>query len=101
LSPPSHSAFRLIRRPDEENTGDDVLACFDAYRTARTLAELANTALAAASESVLMYQMLQGGRLAPLMLAVWALQALPAFDTDENRMWSQGACCVWSRGRRS
>jgi hypothetical protein len=42
--------------------------------------------------------MLQGGRLAPLMLAVWALQALPAFDTDENRMWSQGTFRAWSVG---
>jgi hypothetical protein len=75
-----------------------VLACFDAYRTARTLAELANTALAAASESVLMYQMLQGGRRAARKLAVGALQARPAFDTDENRMWSQGTCRAWSGG---
>jgi hypothetical protein len=68
-----------------------VLTRFDAYCTARALADLANTALSAVSESVLLYRMLAGGRLAPLMLAVWLVQALPALDSEENRLWTQGA----------
>jgi hypothetical protein len=52
--------------------------------------------MAAVSESMLMYQMLSevsGSRLGPMMFLMWVVRAMPAFDSESSRFWSQGCLC--------
>jgi hypothetical protein len=79
--------------PDESENEAETKDSLDIWRTANQLTGFGTTVVSAFSESTLMYKLLSGvsgSRLAPMMFAMWAVRAMPAFDSDSDRVWSQG-----------
>jgi hypothetical protein len=77
----------------DDDDDDESRTSLDVYRKATQLIDFGSTAMAAVSESMLMYQMLSevsGSRLGPMMFLMWVVRAMPAFDSETSRFWSQG-----------
>jgi hypothetical protein len=80
---------------DDEDEEHSVADRTDEWRVAGQLTGHVNTMVSTFSETLLMRKMLSSNNdnnyLAPMLLASWIIRALPALDSDLNRLWSQGS----------